>query len=184
MFNRYFYKSSLGDFTKDSLDDIFGKLSLGDEGDTVAEQKFAWAEEIEIMQRVILPWKDEHGEIIFEYSIPRLGKRIDVVLLLRGIVFAIEFKAGETEYLRADMEQVMDYALDLKNFHLASHHRTIVPILVATDAKQTSQTLRFSVYNDKIYNPLFSNADNLGRIINEVLEREHAHPSSIDDFAD
>ena len=184
MFNRYFYKSSLGDFTKDSLDDIFGKLSLGDEGDTVAEQKFAWAEEIGIMQRVILPWKDEHGEIIFEYSIPRLGKRIDVVLLLRGIVFAIEFKAGETEYLRADMEQVMDYALDLKNFHLASHHRTIVPILVATDAKQTSQTLRFSVYNDKIYNPLFSNADNLGRIINEVLEREHAHPSSIDDFAD
>ena len=184
MFNRYFYKSSLGDFTKDSLDDIFGKLSLGDEGDTVAEQKFAWAEEIEIMQRVILPWKDEHGEIIFEYSIPRLGKRIDVVLLLRGIVFAIEFKAGETEYLRADMEQVMDYALDLKNFHLASHHRTIVPILVATDAKQSSQTLRFSVYNDKIYNPLFSNADNLGRLINEVLEREHALPSLIDDFAD
>lgn len=184
MINRFFYKAAIADFTKDSLDDIFGKIARNDEGDSVAEQKFAWAEEIEIMKRVLLLWKDENGEIIFEYSIPRLGKRIDVVLLLRSIVFAIEFKAGEDAYLRADMEQVMDYALDLKNFHLASHHRTIVPILVATEAKTSSHELRFSVYNDHIYNPLLTNTDNLSRLIGAVLEREHAHPSSADEFAD
>lgn len=184
MINRYFYRSELSIFVQDSADDIFGKIARNDEGDSVAEQKYAWSEEIEIMQQVLLPWKDENGEIIFEYSIPRLGKRIDVVVLLRGIVFAIEFKAGEDVYLRADMEQVMDYALDLKNFHLGSHHRTIVPILVATEAKKSSHELRFSVYDDQIYNPLLTNADNLGRLIGEVLEREQAHPSSIDEFAD
>lgn len=184
MINRYFYRSELSIFVQDSADDIFGKIARNDEGDSVAEQKYAWSEEIEIMQQVLLPWKDENGEIIFEYSIPRLGKRIDVVVLLRGIVFAIEFKAGEEVYLRADMEQVMDYALDLKNFHLGSHHRTIVPILVATEAKKSSHELRFSVYDDQIYNPLLTNADNLGRLIGEVLEREQAQPSSIDEFAD
>ena len=184
MINRFFYKASIAEFTKDSLDDIFGKIARNDEGDSVAEQKFAWTEEIEIMQRVLLSWKDENGEIIFEYSIPRLGKRIDVVLLLRSIVFAVEFKAGEDAYLRADMEQVMDYALDLKNFHLASHHRTIVPILMATEAKKSSHELQFSVYDDHIYNPILTNTDNLGRLISEVLEREQAQPSSADEFAD
>ena len=184
MINRFFYKASIVDFTRDSLDDIFGRIARNDEGDSVAEQKFAWAEEIEIMKKVLQPWQDENGEIIFEYSIPRLGKRIDVVVLLRSIVFAIEFKAGEDVYLQSAVEQVMDYALDLKNFHLASHHRTIVPILVATEAKTSSRELRFSVYDDHIYNPLLTNADNLGRLIGEVLEREQAQPSSRDEFAD
>ena len=142
MINRYFYKSSLSEFAKESSDSIFGKISRCDEGDSVAEQKFAWSEEIEIMQHISQSWMNENGEIIFEYSIPRLGKRIDVVLLLRGIVFVIEFKAGKDAYLQADMEQVLDYALDLKNFHLDSHKRTIVPILVATDAAQSSQEPR------------------------------------------
>ena len=184
MINRYFYKASITDFTSDSLDVIFGKIARNDEGDSVAEQKYAWSEEIEIMQQVLLPWKDENGEIIFEYSIPRLGKRIDVVVLLRSIVFAVEFKAGEDAYLQSAVEQVMDYALDLKNFHLASHHRTIVPILVATEAKKSSHELRFSVYDDHIYNPLLTNTDNLGRLIGEVLEREQVQPSTADEFAD
>lgn len=182
MINRFFYRSTLTYFIKDSFDVIFGKISLNDEGDSVAEQKYAWSEEIEIMQRVLQPWKDENGEIIFEYSIPRLGKRIDVVVLLRGIIFAIEFKAGQQAYLQADMEQVMDYALDLKNFHLESHHRTIVPLLVATEAKKSSHDLFFSVYDDHIYNPILTNADNLCRLIREVLDRENAIPSSANDF--
>lgn len=182
MINRFFYKSSLSDFIEDSVDIIFGKISLNDEGDSVAEQKYAWSEEIEAMQNALMPWNDEVGEIIFEYSIPRLGKRIDVVVLLRSIVFVIEFKAGQSVYLQADMEQVMDYALDLKNFHLDSHHRTIVPILVATEAKHNSNKLFFSVYNDKIYNPLLSNIAYLSTLISAVLDNEKAQPSGLDDF--
>lgn len=183
MINRYFYKNTISEFLKSSDNTIFGTISANDEGDSVAEQKYAWSEEIEILKQVLVPWKDENGEVIFEYSIPRLGKRIDVVLLLRGIVFAIEFKAGKLEYLQADMEQVLDYALDLKNFHLDSHHRTIVPILVATEASNNSKELFFSVYNDKIYNPLLSNSENLGKLIAAVLLKEQAQPTSPNDFA-
>ena len=182
MINRYLYKSSLTNFIADSVDTIFGKISRSDEGDSVKEQKYAWSEEIEIMQRVLLPWEGENGEVIFEYSIPRLGKRIDVVVLLRGIVFVIEFKAGKQEYLQSDMEQVMDYALDLKNFHLDSHHRTVVPILVATEAKTFIQKLFFSVYDDKIYNPLLTNPENLGELIESVLQREGVRPVSTSDY--
>jgi len=184
MLNRFFYRDSISNFINDTNDSIFGIMSINDEGDTVSEQKFAWNEELEIMKRTLLPWKNEYGEIIFEYSIPRLGKRIDVVLLLRGIVFTIEFKAGQDTYLQSDMEQVMDYALDLKNFHLESHNRTIVPILVATAAVESSKQLFFSVYNDKIYNPLLSNATQLGALISAVIHNEKALPSSKNDFAE
>lgn len=177
MINRYFYKASIKDFLNSSFDKVFGQISLNDEGDSVAEQKSAWSEEIEDMQQTLTPWRNEDAEIIFEYSIPRLGKRIDIVLLLRNIIFVIEFKAGKSEYLQSDMEQVMDYALDLKNFHSASHDSTIVPILVATEAKTSSQKLMFSVYDDDIYNPLLTNADSLGELIAKILDNENTKPS-------
>ena len=129
------------------------------------------------------PWRNEHAEILLEYSIPRLGKRIDVVLLLRGIVFVIEFKAGQDNYLQSGIDQVMDYALDLKNFHQDSHNRVIVPILVATEARESSRELKFSVYNDNIYNPLMSNVDSLQGLIDRVIESENAQPSAENDFA-
>ena len=66
MINRFFYKSSLSDFIYDSVDTVFGRISRNDEGDSVAEQKYAWSEEIEIMQLVLQPWKDENGEELFE----------------------------------------------------------------------------------------------------------------------
>lgn len=182
MFNRYFYQSSIRDFITENIDTIYGKISKCDEGDSVAEQKYAWSEEIETMKQVLQLWSDEYGKILFEYSIPRLGKRIDVVVLLRGIVFVIEFKAGQEHYLQADMEQVMDYALDLKNFHLDSHHRTIVPILVATEAVKSSQQLFLSVYDDKIYNPLLTNGAHLQSLISAIIEKEQAQPSTVDEF--
>ena len=183
MTNRYFYKATIREFINASKDEIFGQIALMDEGDSIAEQKYAWSEEIDVLKQVLAPWKHECAEIIFEYSIPRLGKRIDAVLLLRGIVFVIEFKAGQRDYLQSDMEQVMDYALDLKNFHQESHHRVIVPTLVATEAKTVSRKLAFSVYDDKIYNPLLSNADFLQELIDRVIENENAQPSKENDFA-
>ena len=118
------------------------------------------------------------GHIVFEYTIPRLGKRVDVVLLLKGIVFTIEFKVGAKEFLANDKEQVWDYALDLKNFHEESRDRVIVPILVATEAPgkdcQTEPGL-FSYYDDQVYYPLFSNAETLLPILRNVLLSEPSH---------
>lgn len=183
MINRYFYRATFQQFINATKKEIFGQIALMDEGDSVSEQKYAWSEEIDVLKQILIPWGNEHAEILLEYSIPRLGKRIDVVLLLRGIVFVIEFKAGQDNYLQSDIEQVMDYALDLKNFHQDSHNRVIVPILVATEARDSSHELKFSVYNDNIYNPLMSNVDSLQDIIDRVIESENAQPSAENDFA-
>ena len=107
--------------------------------------------EIELLQQVLVPWKDEKSQIIFEYDIPRLGKRIDVVLLLRGIIFCLEFKVGQKDALQADVEQVMDYALDLKNFHRFSHDRVIVPILIPTNSRKAKTDIHTWGKNDEIY---------------------------------
>ena len=186
MINRYFYKASVSDFISASIDNIFGQMSRADEMDTAATQKFAWEQEINIMKEVLLPFKNEKAWILFEYTIPRLGKRIDVVVLLRERVFVIEFKAGETEFLHQDVDQVMDYALDLKNFHQGSIERIIVPILVATESDKHSQKCQLSHYNDGVYEPLLTDAAHLGDIIKLVLSDEietKSYSIPLDDWA-
>ena len=132
----------------------------------------AWADEIRIMQEVLLPWKDEDGQVIFEYDIPRLGKRIDVVLLLRGLIFCLEFKTrqeAKKENMQSYIEQVLDYALDLKNFHLLSQNRIIVPILIHPWISKSSSVFQASVYDDSIYNPLLTGPAGLQQLIADVL---------------
>ena len=170
MINRYFYQSDIASFLAEDTDTIFGKMSRADEMDTASTQKFAWQEEIAIMKKVLAPYANEQAQIILEYTIPRLGKRIDVVLLLRERVFVIEFKAGEDEYNHADVDQVLDYALDLKNFHQGSADRLIVPILVATDSTTFSTICKLSHYDDGVYEPLMTDASHLGDIIRLVLD--------------
>lgn len=169
MINRYFYKSSISEFLDNPVDIIFGQMSRADEMDSAATQKYAWEQEIEIMKEALLPYKNEESYIIFEYTIPRLGKRIDVVALLRERVFVIEFKAGESEFLHQDVDQVMDYALDLKNFHQGSIDRLIVPILVATESNQYSTICQLSHYDDGVYEPLMTDSIHLSDVIKLVL---------------
>ena len=186
MINRYFYQSDIASFLAEDIDTIFGKMSRADEMDTASTQKFAWQEEIAIMKDVLAPYANEEAYIIFEFTIPRLGKRIDVALLLRERVFVIEFKAGEDEYNHADVDQVLDYAIDLKNFHQGSADRLIVPILVATDSKKLSTICKPSHYDDGVYEPLMANSSHLGDIIRLVLDDGQSLPSyaiSMSDWA-
>ena len=169
MINRYFYQSDIASFLAEDTDTIFGKIARADEMDTASTQKFAWQEEIAIMKEVLAPYANEQAYIIFEFTIPRFGKRIDVVLLLRERVFVIEFKAGEDEYNHADVDQVVGYALDLKDYHQGSADRTIVPILVATEGSVSSTTCQYSHYRDGVYEPLLTNTSHLGNIISLVL---------------
>lgn len=181
---RYFYYSDIQAFLSESLEQIFGKLSKNDEYDTAATQKFAWEQEIVVMKEVLAAYRYEPGWIVFEYTIPRIGKRIDVVLLLRERVFAIEFKAGEDEIKHADVDQVLDYALDLKNFHQGSADRMIVPILVPTENDETSTICRLSHYDDGIYEPMVANKDSLGCVLNKVFEQEihHSYKVALEDW--
>ncbi len=163
---RYFYSDRIEEFLRCSTDEILGRLSKESSFDINTLQRNAWVDEINLLKNALVG--ENTGEIIFEYSIPRLGKRIDTVLLLKGLVFVLEFKIGATEYLRQDIEQVWDYALDLKNFHEASHPLTIVPILIATDAKLCSGTYTFSYYNDHVFEPICCNAKGMTDTISNL----------------
>lgn len=163
------YHATIHEFLQQTPEALLGTFVNNYHGVAMTTTNEAWADEIHIMQEVLLPWKDEDGQVIFEYDIPRLGKRIDVVLLLRGLIFCLEFKVGEREMLQSNIEQVLDYALDLKNFHLLSQNRTIVPILIPTRFQSSSNEFRPSVYDDSIYNPLVTGANGLQQLIADVL---------------
>ena len=165
---RFFYQNNIVSFLADSDNAILGALAKNNTFDLVDLQRNAWLYEISFLKNLL--HDEKSGHIIFEYSIPRLGKRIDVVLLLHGIVFALEFKVGADEYLRQDLEQVWDYALDLKNFHEASRNLTIVPILVATEADSASISKEVSQYDDQVFEPILSNAAALPQIIAQFVD--------------
>ena len=169
--SRCLYHNSFEDFLNSDDNLIFGALCDNYHGDALTSTREAWKGEISIMKDVLSAFATKDGQIIFEYDIPRLGKRLDVVLLYEGIVFCLEFKVGETRILEADIDQVLDYALDLKNFHKFSEDRIIAPILVATNYRNSSTTIQMSVYDDKIINPLVTGKTGVASLIGEVLKR-------------
>ena len=170
MANRCLYNASFKKFLSSDKMEVLGILHDNFHGEALTTTNEAWKGEIELLQKVLVPWENEAGEIVFEYDIPRLGKRIDVVLLLRGIIFCLEFKVGQNDALQSDVEQVMDYALDLKNFHRFSHDRTIVPILIPTNHQRRSTVFFPSVYDDAVYNPLIVGAGQLQNLLISVLK--------------
>ena len=174
MRNRCLYAAMFSEFLSKEPLAVLGALHNNYHGDALTTTDEAWMGEIELMQQVLEPWREEQGQIVFEYDIPRLGKRIDVVLLLRGMIFCLEFKVGKKEEFQAGIEQVMDYALDLKNFHLFSHDKKIVPILIPTKYKEYTTVFQPSVYNDDIYNPMITGEEHLQELISKVLEHAGA----------
>lgn len=153
---RAYYSASVSDFLNAGEALILGELTRHHQFSLEDLQKNAWIEQIMILKSSLQQLPDCH--VVFEYAIPRMGKRVDVVILYAGIVFVLEFKVGETAYPRGAVEQVLDYALDLKNFHENSHTKMIVPIVVATEAPH--HDLKFEMYQDRVSHPIKSNASN------------------------
>lgn len=171
---KFYYSETCSSFLSQDEESILGTLSYYNGFNLTLEQRNAWLREIAVMKET-LEAMGMGGQIVFEYTIPRLGKRVDVVLLVDGIIFTIEFKAGADEFLVNDKEQVWDYALDLKSFHEESRDRIIVPILVATEAPDAACSLEidgFSYYDDRVYYPLFANSRTLLPLLNRILETE------------
>jgi len=141
-------------------------LADNNEFATEQTQKDAWKFQIEYLQSIL---NGHSGSIYFEYAIPRMGKRIDVLLVIKSVIFVIEFKVGEKDYPSHAIDQVWDYALDLKNFHETSHDKTIVPVLLATKAKHSDIFLATSKQRDNLFDPVKSNLKDLFHIINNAL---------------
>ena len=151
---------------------------VSDEFSTTDLQKNAWRKEIDILQDQLR--SVENGDIAFEYTIPRMGHRIDVVCIIRGLIFLLEFKVGDSEYRKSTADQVMDYALDLKYFHELSADRYIIPISIPTEAPSVCNEVSFM--EDKISNVLKCMKDNIGLTINSVLSSVQDQDLSIADW--
>ena len=166
---RCLYSDSIISFLNEPEISVFGQLCDHYHGEDNTNSREAWKEEVAIMRETLSQFDNKDGRIIFEYDIPRLGKRIDVVLLYKGIIFCIEFKVGESKYTEAYVDQVLDYALDLKNFHKLSTDHVIIPILVPTKYPRCSTVLQKSAYDDQVENPLITGVTYLPDLIKSVL---------------
>lgn len=166
--NRAFYSNTLPAFLNSSDEQILGILALNNQFALEQTQRDAWLEEIRILKTVLESYSDG-GAIYLEFSIPRMGQRIDAVLLIGSVIFVLEFKVGEKEFTFYAIDQVMDYALDLKNFHETSHEQFIAPILIATNAKASFTTISLTLHNDKILHPIKCNTGLLSDVIRDVL---------------
>jgi len=139
-----YYGAPIRTFLSGHSDQVLGTISAAQTFDLELEQRRAWQQEIEILKESL---QGIEGTIFFEFDVPRLGSRIDAVIVSGPAIFPLEFKCGERAFHSADYNQAWDYALDLKNFHLESHHAPIFPVLVATEAPQrtTNGKLRISM---------------------------------------
>lgn len=151
---------------------MVGELTLRSEFAVEEAQRDAWASQISTLQQCLA---GVPGAIFLEYVVPRIGSRIDVVVILGPTVVVIEFKVGAEAFERADENQVWDYALDLKNFHLGSHEAPIIPVLVATKAPDQPRELS-RPHHDRVYRPIRTNAAGLRSIL-DLVAQEVVGPS-------
>ena len=164
MTRREYYIDSINNFIVADEENVLGQLLIHDEFETTDLQKLAWKAEIQILKRQL---EEFRGDVIFEYTIPRMGHRVDTVCIIEGIIFLFEFKVGDNEYKKTTIDQVMDYALDLKYFHEESKRRYIVPICVST--KASVQKNEYNCCSDGIYNAILCNENNIGDNIHNIL---------------
>ena len=161
---RSYYSNTISDFLTDDSDKILGQLIRNHDFAAENLQRNAWIKQIEILKAALTTFK--HGQIYFEFSIPRMGKRVDNILIIDDFIFVVEFKVGDTEYQKHAIEQTVDYCLDLQNFHEGSHHEKIVPILVSTKATEFENIFEIS---DNLFEPLKGNQNNIAKIISQIL---------------
>src|SRR2546423_354930 len=166
---REYYSDTISAFLEKDTEAILGALATSNQFALEPSQRDSWLTEVQIMKSVLVPYQGQ-GKVYFEFSIPRLGKRIDVLVLIGPVIFILEFKIGEREFTVHAIDQAWDYALDLKNFHESSHEQAIAPILVATEAKVTSLPVAATPKNDRLLVPIATNDSALPDTIRKVLQ--------------
>ena len=162
-----YYSSSIETFSVEEAANVIGQLSLGSEFPVEPSQRDAWNAEIEILKDSLMGLP---GTVFFEYVVPRIGSRIDAVVITGSAVVVIEFKIGASRFTRADENQLWDYALDLKNFHQGSHDASIFPILVATEANDEPPILS-EPHHDSVYSPMRATPGSLRKLFEAIYQR-------------
>ncbi len=165
---RSYYQNSIEEFIIEDSNSIFGQLSRNHQHNLEDLQKNAWIKQIDILKYSLSGIK---GNIYFEFSIPRMGKRVDNILLINNFIFVVEFKVGDTSYSNLSQNQTIDYCLDLLNFHEGSHAKTIIPILVATKAPERSYEFEKTKLLQEC---ILCNENNFKETVNQILNEEYS----------
>jgi hypothetical protein len=175
-----YYHSSIPDFLHDGPERILGILTSEHHHSLEEPQKWAWTQQISILKDAL--HDQSVGGLFLEFYIPRMGKRVDALLIISNIVFVIEFKVGAVDYSSSAFDQVVDYALDLKNFHEGSHNVPIVPLLVSTNAR--SQVLpQLTFEHDMVAHPIGTNGQGVGQCLRDILATAESFPAiDVDDW--
>ncbi|MBU2071738.1 MAG: DUF2075 domain-containing protein [Gammaproteobacteria bacterium] len=168
--SRAYYAAPINTFLITEESKIIGELTRSHGQDLLHTQTTAWEYQIRFLQQELSAFSNQ-GWIFFEFMIPRMGRRADVVLIVSGIIFVLEFKVGATVYSYADRAQTSGYALDLKHFHSGSHDRYIVPMLISTKANEPEIPIEFN--HEGVANVICSSGDALIRKIRQVLDTRH-----------
>lgn len=166
--NRAFYSSSIDNFINEDDFSILGVISGNyDLNKQEKQQSNAWKKQIEILKKTLI---DFNGQIYFEFIIPRMGKRVDNVLIIDNCIFVLEFKIGSESYDNQAKEQVYNYGLDLNNFHEGSHDQNIIPILISSEANSVENVILKDRIIDGLHNVICANSTNLKEVIKNILQ--------------
>ncbi|QVJ81396.1 Uncharacterized conserved protein [Prevotella sp. khp1] len=168
---RCYYKNSISEFTSEAVDKVLGGMLRLSEYEVNPDTRNSWKVEITTLQEMFRMYSNWDGGIAFEFTIPRIGKRCDVIAIINGVVFILEYKTGQQKKVsrKQQLAQVWDYALDLKNFHSTSHNRILVPILV-NESHDMPEEQQIHKAVDDVVAPLEANTEGLGRLIEKVLK--------------
>lgn len=164
---RAWYRARIDEFLRAEPLQILGALVERAPAAVEREERDAWNQEINILKGALIGLT---GELLLEYSIPRVGGRADAVVVSDRAVAVVEFKIGAAVFTAAAREQVWDYALDLKNFHVGSHAVPVVPLLVATAAP--AATISPFEDWDGVYRPLELVPAQLPEVLNKLSSSE------------
>jgi hypothetical protein len=181
MNDRAFLTQTIDDFLDMNVDQILGVLARRNAFGLDLTQRDAWIVEIEILRPALEAYRGR-GKVYLEYSIPRLGKRVDVIAVLDNVVFVIEFKVGERTFSAASTDQVCDYALDLKNFHETSHYVRVAPVLVATLATSSAFASSEAWHLDGLLPVSHATASDLRMCLDHILSSHSGPPISAEDW--
>lgn len=172
------YKRSVNEFVKVNESEILGEIIAKSNNFCVLQsQRDAWRSEIELLQKVL---RDERinkldNRIYFEFNLMRFAKRVDVVLILEGVLFCLEFKTdlgsvSDKAYLAQDKAQALAYADEFSQFHSTSSKCPIVPILVVPGAADVPCNVIHN--NANVYKLMCANEKTLLKTLIAVLERK------------
>jgi hypothetical protein len=163
---RAYYSNTIENFLIDPETSILGELTISHSNRSLEDLQInAWRKQIQILK---IQLQEFQGKIYFEFAIPRMGKRVDNVIIINDVAFIVEFKVGDGGYEKHAIEQVIDYTIDLKNFHEGSHHIKLIPVLLATNAIEFNEPIENIV---SFKSAAKANQYSLKNIINQFVNK-------------